>query len=221
MGLVDAFFYLFAALLVGAGAMVIVARNPVHAVLFLILAFFNAAGLFVLLGAEFLAMLLVIVYVGAVAVLFLFVVMMLDVDFAELRAGFIKNAPLGVMVGGLVLAELVMILGFRLVQPAVLAKAASPVPLAGSGLGNTEALGRIIYTQYAYLFEAAGLVLLTAMIGAIVLTLRHKPGVKRQSIAAQVARGRKTAMDVVKVPSGGFNIPPARKETEKVGEGRG
>ena len=224
MGLVDAFFYLFAALLVLSGAMVIVAKNPVHAVLFLILAFFNAAGLFVLLGAEFLAMLLVIVYVGAVAVLFLFVVMMLDVDFAELRAGYIKNAPLGLIIGGIVLAELVMILGFRLVQPTVLAKAAAPAPLAGSGLNNTEALGRIIYTQYAYLFEAAGLVLLTAMIGAIVLTLRHKPGVKRQSIAAQVARGPKTAMEVVKVPSGGFNIPEApksAKETVSVGGGRG
>jgi NADH-quinone oxidoreductase subunit J len=227
MGLVDAFFYLFAALLVLSAALVIVAKNPVHAVLFLILAFFNAAGLFVLLGAEFLAMLLVIVYVGAVAVLFLFVVMMLDVDFAELRAGFIKNAPLGMIIGGIVLAELVMILGFRLVQPSVLAKAAAPAPLAGSGLNNTEALGRIIYTQYAYLFEASGLVLLTAMIGAIVLTLRHKPGVRRQSIAAQVARGPKTAMSVVKLPSGGFDIPDARKEPTKarlpakVGEGRG
>ena len=202
MGLVDAFFYLFAALLLLSGAMVIVAKNPVHAVLFLILAFFNAAGLFVLLGAEFLAMLLVIVYVGAVAVLFLFVVMMLDVDFAELRAGYIKNAPLGLIIGGIVLAELVMILGFRLVQPTVLAKAAAPAPLAGSGLNNTEALGRIIYTQYAYLFEAAGLVLLTAMIGAIVLTLRHKPGVKRQNIAAQNARTPATGMTIVDIKPG-------------------
>ena len=215
MGLVDAFFYLFAALMVLSGALVIVARNPVHAVLFLILAFFNAAGLFVLLGAEFIAMLLIIVYVGAVAVLFLFVVMMLDVDFAELRAGFIRNAPLGLVIGGIVLAELVMILGFRLVQPAVLAKAAAPAPPAGSGLNNTEALGRIIYTQYAYLFEAAGLILLVAMIGAIVLTLRHKPGVRRQSIAAQVARGPKTAMEVVKVPSGGFSIPEKATAKER------
>ena len=207
MGLGDAFFYLFAALMVLSGASMIVAKNPVHAVLFLILAFFNAAGLFILLGAEFIAMLLIIVYVGAVAVLFLFVVMMLDVDFAELRAGFIKNAPLGLIIGGIVLAELVMILGFRLVQPSVLAKAAAPAPLSGVGLTNTAALGRIVYTQYAYLFEAAGLVLLTAMIGAIVLTLRHKPGVRRQSIAAQVARGPKTAMSVVKVPSGGYTIP--------------
>ena len=233
MGLVDAFFYLFAGLMVLSGASVIVAKNPVHAVLFLILAFFNAAGLFVLLGAEFIAMLLVIVYVGAVAVLFLFVVMMLDVDFAELRAGFIKNAPLGLIIGGIVLAELVMILGFRLVQPSVLAKAAAPSPLSGAGLSNTEALGRIIYTQYAYLFEASGLVLLTAMIGAIVLTLRHKPGVRRQSIAAQVARGPKTAMSVVKVKSGEFDIPEfakpttkevvpeARKQPEKAGGDRG
>ena len=222
MGLADVFFYLFAALMVLSGAMVIVARNPVHAVLFLILAFFNAAGLFVLLGAEFIAMLLIIVYVGAVAVLFLFVVMMLDVDFAELRAGFIKNAPLGLIIGGIVLAELVMILGFRLVAPSVLAKAAAPAPLAGAKLTNTAALGQIIYTQYAYLFEAAGLVLLTAMIGAIVLTLRHKPGVKRQSIAAQVARGPKTAMAVVKVGSGEFNIPE-RATGDKVptGGGRG
>ena len=215
MGLGDAFFYLFAALMVLSGASMIVAKNPVHAVLFLILAFFNAAGLFILLGAEFIAMLLIIVYVGAVAVLFLFVVMMLDVDFAELRAGFIKNAPLGLIIGGIVLAELVMILGFRLVQPSVLAKAAAPAPLAGSGLNNTAALGRIIYTQYAYLFEAASLILLVAMIGAIVLTLRHKPGVRRQSIAAQVARGPKTAMEVVKLASGGFNIPEIRPEIRK------
>ena len=214
MPIADAFFYLFAVLTVLSGALVIVAKNPVHAVLFLILAFFNAAGLFVLLGAEFLAMLLVIVYVGAVAVLFLFVVMMLDVDFAELRAGFIKNAPLGLIVGGIVLAELVMVLGFRLVQPGVLAKAAAPAP---AGVSNTAALGRIIYTQYAFFFEVAGLVLLVAMIGAIVLTLRHKEGVKRQSIAAQVARGPKTAMEVVKVPSGGFTIPepPAKKPSRE------
>ena len=222
-----AFFYLFAAITVAAGAMVIVARNPVHAVLFLILAFFNAAGLFVLLGAEFLAMLLIIVYVGAVAVLFLFVVMMLDVDFAELRAGFIKNAPLGLIVGGIVLAELVLVLGFRLVQPTALAKPVAPIPGAAGNVDNTEALGRIIYTQYAYLFEAAGLILFVAMIGAIVLTLRHKQAVKRQSIAAQVARGPKSAMQVVKLPAGGFAIPERRKQdpSEKVivpaGEDRG
>ncbi len=215
MWLADLFFYLFAALAVLSGAMVILARNPVHAVLFLILAFFNAAGLFVLLGAEFIAMLLIIVYVGAVAVLFLFVVMMLDVDFAELRAGYVKNAPLGLLIAGIVLAELVMVLGFRLIQPTALAKAAAPIPAAAAKIGNTEALGRILYTQYAYYFEAAGLILFVAMIGAIVLTLRHKPGVRRQSISAQVARGPKTAMEVVKVPSGGFNIPEPRKQDLK------
>ena len=227
MWLADAFFYLFAVLAVASGSAVILAKNPVHAVLFLILAFFNAAGLFVLLGAEFLAMLLIIVYVGAVAVLFLFVVMMLDVDFAELKAGFIKNAPLGMVVAGIVLAELIMVLGFKLVQPTALAKAAAPIPGAASKIGNTEALGRVLYTQYAYFFEAASLILFVAMIGAIVLTLRHKEGVRRQSIAAQVARGPKTAMEVVKVPSGGFSIPAARepsaaetKVPETVGGGR-
>jgi NADH-quinone oxidoreductase subunit J len=220
MWLADAFFYLFAALAVLSGAMVIMARNPVHAVLFLILAFFNAAGLFVLLGAEFLAMLLVIVYVGAVAVLFLFVVMMLDVDFAELRAGFVKNAPLGLVVAGIVLAELIMVLGFRLVQPATLAKAAAPVPTT-AGMHNTKALGAIIYTNYAYLFEAAGLILFVAMIGAIVLTLRHKEGVRRQSIAAQVARGPATAMEVVKIAPGEARIPDREvKEPVGVGENR-
>jgi NADH-quinone oxidoreductase subunit J len=205
--LAAAFFYLFAIMTVAAGSMVIVARNPVHAVLFLILAFFNAAGLFVLLGAEFLAMILVVVYVGAVAVLFLFVVMMLDVDFAELRAGFIKNAPLGAIVGLILLGELILVLGFRFVRPAALATPAAPIPTAGSGITNTEAIGRVLYTQYVYFFQGAGLILLVAMIGAIVLTLRHKEGVKRQSIAAQVARGKTTAIDVVKVPPGGAVIP--------------
>ena len=213
MTLAALFFYLFAAITVAAGCMVIVARNPVHAVLFLILAFFNAAGLFVLLGAEFLAMILVVVYVGAVAVLFLFVVMMLDVDFAELRAGFIKNAPLGAIVGLILLAELILVLGVRFVRPGALATPAAPVPTAGSGITNTEAIGRVLYTQYAYYFEGAGLILLVAMIGAIVLTLRHKEGVKRQSIAAQVARGKKTAMDVVSVKPGEGIIPQVvRKE---------
>jgi NADH-quinone oxidoreductase subunit J len=206
------FFYLFAAVTVASGFMVIAARNPVHAVLFLILAFFNAAGLFVLLGAEFLAMILVVVYVGAVAVLFLFVVMMLDVDFAELRAGFMKNAPLGALVGLILLVELVLVLGFKLVRPGTLAQAAAPIPSAGSGISNTEALGRVLYTQYVYYFQGAGLILLVAMIGAIVLTLRHKEGVRRQSIAAQVARNPATAMQVVKVKSGESFVPPAGKE---------
>ena len=202
------FFYLFAVLAIASGAMVIFAKNPVHAVLFLILAFFNAAGLFILLGAEFLAMLLVIVYVGAVAVLFLFVVMMLDVDFAELKAGFIKNAPVGIAVGGIVLAELVFLVlgrGFGLTSAGA---PASPTP---PGMSNTAALGQLIYTKYAYFFQASGLVLLTAMVGAIVLTLRHKERVKRQSVAAQVARRPETAIEVVKVPSGGYVIPTAEK----------
>jgi NADH-quinone oxidoreductase subunit J len=202
-----AFFYLFAAMTVAAGAMVIVARNPVHAVLFLILAFFNAAGLFVLLGAEFLAMILVVVYVGAVAVLFLFVVMMLDVDFAALRAGFIKNAPLGAIVGLILLAELILVLGVQIVQPTVLATPAAPIPTAGSGITNTEAIGRVLYTRYVYYFQVAGLILLVAMIGAIVLTLRHKEGVKRQSISRQVARRKVTAMAVVKLKPGEAIVP--------------
>jgi NADH-quinone oxidoreductase subunit J len=210
MNLAALFFYLFAVLTVAAGFMVIAAKNPVHAVLFLILAFFNAAGLFVLLGAEFLAMILVVVYVGAVAVLFLFVVMMLDVDFAELRAGFMKHAPLGAFVGLILLAELVLVLGFRFV-PAVRTRAAgAAAPAPGANVTNTEAIGRILYVEpYVYFFEIAGLILLVAMIGAIVLTLRHKEGVKRQSIAAQVARGKRTAMDVVKVAPGQAIVPAA------------
>jgi NADH-quinone oxidoreductase subunit J len=207
MTLPAVFFYLFAGLTVAAGSMVIMARNPVHAVLFLILAFFNAAGLFVLLGAEFLAMILVVVYVGAVAVLFLFVVMMLDVDFAELRAGFVRNAPLGAVVGLILLGELIMVVGFRVLEPGALALPTAPIPTAGSGITNTEAIGRVLYTKYAYYFEGAGLILLVAMIGAIVLTLRHKEGVKRQSIAAQVARGKNTAIDVVNLPPGGAIVP--------------
>jgi NADH-quinone oxidoreductase subunit J len=204
-----AFFYLFAAIMVASGLMVITARNPVHAVLFLILAFFNAAGLFVLLGAEFLAMILVVVYVGAVAVLFLFVVMMLDVDFAELRAGFIRYAPLGALIGAIVGVELIMVVLSNVVQPGALSTASAPIPPVGSGVTNTEALGRVLYTKYAYFFEAAGLILLVAMIGAIVLTLRHKEGVKRQSIAAQVARRKSAAVEVVKVAPGTATVPPA------------
>ena len=211
MALTAFFFYLFAVLAIVSATMVIVARNPVHAVLFLILTFFNAAGLFILLGAEFLAMLLVIVYVGAVAVLFLFVVMMLDVDFAELKAGTIKNAPIGLVVGGVVLAELVLLFLAR-----GFGGAASVAANAGAaaGLSNTQALGQLIYTKYAYFFQGAGLVLLVAMIGAIVLTLRHREGVKRQSIAAQVARGPATAIELVKVAPGQAIIPPDnRKKT--------
>ena len=206
MALTAGFFYLFAVLAVASAVMVIVAKNPVHAVLYLILAFFNAAGLFVLLGAEFLAMILIIVYVGAVAVLFLFVVMMLDVDFAELKAGFIKNAPVGLLVGGIVLAELILLFvgrGFGL-------GAAHPASAAVAGTSNTQALGLVLYTRYVYYFEVAGLILLVAMIGAIVLTLSHKPGVKRQSIAKQVARTPATGLEIVSVPSGGAVFPADR-----------
>src|SRR6185437_2121405 len=183
MTLSTLFFYLFAGMCVASAFMVIAVKNPVHAVLFLILAFFNAAGLFVLLGAEFLAMILIVVYVGAVMVLFLFVVMMLDVDFAVLKAGFLRYLPVGATVGILLLIELILIAGVWVTAPDVLAQAPSP-----PGMSNTEALGRILYTKYVYLFEAAGLILLVAMIGAIVLTLQHKEGVRRQSIAAQVRR---------------------------------
>lgn len=216
MTFADAFFYLFALVTVASAVMVITARNPVHAVLWLILAFFNAAGLFILLGAEFLAMILVVVYVGAVAVLFLFVVMMLDVDFAELRAGFIKNAPIGLFVGAILFAELFMVLFWRFVAPAKTGLAAAPVP--AQSISNTKAIGLILYKEpFVFYFEVAGLILLVAMIGAIVLTLRHKEGVKRQSISAQNARNRETAMEIVKVPSGGYTIPetgaaPAAKE---------
>jgi len=208
MSLAPLFFYLFAIITVAAGFLVITARNPVHAVLWLILAFFNAAGLFVLLGAEFLAMILVVVYVGAVAVLFLFVVMMLDVDFAALRQGFFRNAPLGALIGIILLIELIMVLGFRLTGE--LQTAAAVVPIPASGITNTEALGRILYTRYIFLFQAAGLILLVAMIGAIVLTLRHKEGVKRQSIAAQSARTPAMAVDTIKVAPGASVIPEGR-----------
>ena len=207
MTLTVGFFYLFATLAVASGAMVIIAKNPVHAVLFLILTFFNAAGLFILLGAEFLAMLLIIVYVGAVAVLFLFVVMMLDVDFAELKAGFIKNAPVGLLVGGIVLAELVALFAGQTLNLG-LGKTLASVPAVG--IDNTRALGLLIYTKYAYFFQGAGLILLTAMIGAIVLTHRRREGVKRQDISVQNARTPATAMEVVKVASGGYVIPAAK-----------
>ena len=209
------FLYLFSALAVASGAGVILAKNPVHAVLFLILAFFNAAGLFVIFGAEFLAMMLVVVYVGAVAVLFLFVVMMLDVDFAELKAGFIKNAPVGVLVGGIVLAELLFVLTARGLTGHMTIPG---VPATPTDVTNTAALGQLLYTRYVYLFEAASLVLIVAMVGAIVLTLRHKEGVKRQSISAQVARTPKTGLEVVKVGSGEYRIPeePSLRQKETV-----
>lgn len=193
------FFYMFSALLVASAFMVIAARNPVHSVLYLILAFVNAAGLFLLLGAEFLAMILVVVYVGAVAVLFLFVVMMLDVDFAELRQGFLQYLPIGAIVAVVFLAELAIVLGAWVIDPALVKTVSAPIP---SGVPNTQALGQVLYTRYVFFFQIAGMVLLVAMIGAIVLTLRERVGVKRQNIADQVARTKKTAMEVRDVAPG-------------------
>ncbi|MBM3570279.1 MAG: NADH-quinone oxidoreductase subunit J [Alphaproteobacteria bacterium] len=189
-------FYLFAAIAVAAGAMVIGARNPVHSVLYLILAFFNAAGLFVLLGAEFIAMILVIVYVGAVAVLFLFVVMMLDINFAEFRQGFHQYLPVGGLIGLILLVELLLVVAGWNLDPDMLSLAAAPTP---AEITNTHAIGQVLYTRYIYLFQAAGLILLVAMIGAIVLTLRARTGVRRQSIAAQLARTRAEAVELRKV----------------------
>jgi NADH-quinone oxidoreductase subunit J len=190
------FFYLFSIVLLGSGMMVITARNPVHSVLFLILAFFNAAGLFILLGAEFLAMILVIVYVGAVAVLFLFVVMTLDIDFSELRAGASRYLAVGLGIGLILLAELVLVVGSFAVAPGAI----QPIP--AEQVTNTAAIGRVLYTKYVYFFELSGAVLLVAMIGTIVLTLRHRVGAKRQDVAEQVGRRREDAMEVVKVQTG-------------------
>ncbi|THD72206.1 NADH-quinone oxidoreductase subunit J [Phenylobacterium sp.] len=191
-------FYLMAAVTLASALAVVSSKNPVHSVLFLIAAFFSAAGLFVLLGAEFLAMLLVVVYVGAVAVLFLFVVMMLDVDFAELRQGFARYMPLGGLIAGGLAIEMII------VSTTVATKGAARLnenPMAsgtaGPGIPNAEAIGRVLYTQYVYFFQAAGMVLLVAMIGAIVLTLRHKPGVKRQIIMDQVLRTPANGMRMV------------------------
>mgnify|MGYP001249492191 FL=1 len=188
------FFYMFSAVMLGAGLMVVVSRNPVFSVLFLILAFFNAAGLFVLIGAEFIAMLLVVVYVGAVAVLFLFVVMMLDINFAEMRAGFQKYLPLGLVVGGILVFELVTAIYGDAFKGASLP--------AMPEISNTRALGNVLYTKYMYLFQVAGLILLVAMIGAISLTMRKRPGVRRQVIAEQNARSRTESVEVVEVPVG-------------------
>jgi len=193
------FFYVFSALVVGSAVMVISSRNPVHSVLFLILAFVNAAGIFMLAGAEFLAMILIVVYVGAVAVLFLFVVMMLDVDFAELKKGTLQYMPVGVLVGGILLLELLMVAGSAFISPRL--AAGSVLPIDGA-ISNTRALGEVLYTRYVFLFEGAGLILLVAMIGAIVLALHHKPNVKRQNVNKQNARTPKTAVKVVKVKSG-------------------
>jgi NADH-quinone oxidoreductase subunit J len=195
------FFYLFAATSVAAAVMVIASKNPVHSVLFLILAFVNGAGLFVLLGAEFLAMILIIVYVGAVPVLFLFVVMMLDVDFAQLRQGFLQYLPIGAFIGIIVLVELLLVVVTWTIGPDVRHAIAAPIPPL-TKTPNTEALGHVLYTRYIYFFQAAGVVLLVAMVGAIVLTLHHKPKVKRQIISDQIARTRRTAIEIVKVRPG-------------------
>ncbi|MDF1599876.1 NADH-quinone oxidoreductase subunit J [Mesorhizobium sp. YIM 152430] len=200
-GLEAIFFYVFAFIMVGAAFMVIASRNPVHSVLYLILTFFNAAGLFLLTGAEFLAMILLIVYVGAVAVLFLFVVMMLDVDFASLKRGALHYAPIGGLVGLILAAELIIVAGGYAFAPEIGAEIAQPIPDPATR-HNTAALGDILYTDYIYFFQIAGLILLVAMIGAIVLTLHHKPGVKRQDIATQVRRTPETAIEVKKVESG-------------------
>ena len=193
-------FYVFAAVATAAGVMVISARNPVHSVLFLILAFFNAAGLFVLLGAEFLAMLLVVVYVGAVAVLFLFVVMMLDINFAELREGFLQYLPIGAVVGIVLLSELVLVGGSWVLSEG---PRETPLPIPDEKMTNTHALGHVLYTDYIYLFQAAGLVLLVAMIGAIVLTHRRRTGVHKQRVATQIDRRKEDTIEVVKFPAGG------------------
>ena len=191
------FFYLFAAMTVASGVMVITARNPVHAVLFLILAFFNAAGLFILMGAEFLAMLLVVVYVGAVAVLFLFVVMMLDIDYADLREGFQRHLPIGLIVGGILLVELLVIFSGPGTTMGVAA--------IDTSRSNTALIGDVIYTDFIFLFQLAGLILLVAMIGAITLTMRHREGVKRQSIAQQNARTRDETITLISVEN---NVAP-------------
>ena len=201
MGVSALFFYMFSAILIASAFMVISSRNPVHSVLFLILAFVNGSGLFIMAGAEFLGLLLIVVYVGAVAVLFLFVVMMLDVDFAELREGFLQYLPIGGLVGLIVLGELLSVLGSWISAPSTASSTAQPIPDVNE-VRNIEALGNILYTEYIFFFQIAGMILLVAMIGAIVLTLHHKPNVRRQDIATQVARDPKTAIQVRKVESG-------------------
>ncbi len=195
-------FYMFAAITVASGVMVISARNPVHAVLYLILAFFNAAGLFLLCGAEFLAMVLVVVYVGAVAVLFLFVVMLLDINFVKIREGFLQYLPTGALIGLVLLVELVLVFGSWSFAPGAPLSVGTHTP-DPSVVTNTDALGRLIYTDYVYLFQAAGLALLVAMIGTIMLTHRSRGGVKKQNIARQNARTKETSVELRKVPNRG------------------
>ncbi len=195
------FFYMFSAIMLASAFMVISSRNPVHSVLFLILAFVNASGLFIMTGAEFLGLLLIVVYVGAVAVLFLFVVMMLDVDFAELREGFLQYLPIGALVGIIFLVELLMVVGTWVAAPNTAGTTGQPIPDVAE-VRNIEALGNILYTDHIFFFQIAGMILLVAMVGAIVLTLRHKPSVRRQNIATQVGRDPKTAIRNVNVESG-------------------
>ncbi|MEE9346572.1 MAG: NADH-quinone oxidoreductase subunit J [Robiginitomaculum sp.] len=189
-------FYLLAGMAIAAAFMVVVAKNPVHSVMFLILTFFSAAGLFVMLGAEFLALLLIMVYVGAVAVLFLFVVMMLDVDFVEMKQGFLQYWPLGAVVGGIVFVEMFLVGALYFRGSDVVAK------LPDDGVSNIRAMGNVIYTEYAFFFEAVGLILLVAMIGAIVLTLRTRSGAKRQDVNKQIARTREDGVELVEIESG-------------------
>ncbi len=208
MNFAEFMFYVFASLTLLSGLMVVLSRNPVHSVLFLIFAFINTAGLFVLMGAEYLAMVLIVVYVGAVAVLFMFVVMMLDVDFAELKAGMVENAPIGIFVAVFLVIELGMVVAtWQFPKNAELAREhpylkGTEVNAAMDGPNNVEALGLILYTDYVHYFQIAGMILLVAMIGAIILTFRERKGVKRQDVAAQVARKREDAAEVVKVPTG-------------------
>ncbi|MCW5737556.1 MAG: NADH-quinone oxidoreductase subunit J [Enhydrobacter sp.] len=194
-------FYVFAAVTVASGTMVVVSRNPVYSVLFLILAFFNAAALFVLIGAEFIAMILVIVYVGAVAVLFLFVVMMLDINMSKLKEGFLDYLPIGAMIGAALLAEILFGLGVWGSGASDTVQAFNSAGIPPAAIDNTRAIGQVLYTQYFYLFQVSGLVLLVAMIGAIVLTLRNRPGVRRQRVSDQLYRSKEETMTVVKVPS--------------------
>jgi NADH-quinone oxidoreductase subunit J len=200
-GVQAAFFYLFAFIAIGSAFMVIAGRNPVHSVLFLILAFVNVAALFLLAGAEFLALILIVVYVGAVAVLFLFVVMLLDVDFTELRAGVASYAPIGTLIGLVFAAELIVVLAGYALSPKLAASTSLPIPPL-SERNNTEALGDVLYTTYVFFFQIAGLILLVAMVGAIVLTLRRREGIQRQDVSRQVARTPETAIELVKVKSG-------------------
>ena len=193
------FFYLFACICVASAVMVIASRNPVHSVLWLILAFVNAAGLFMLMGAEFLAFILIVVYVGAVAVLFLFVIMMLDLDFAEIKRGVLQYLPFGLLIGGILLIELLLVAGTWTIGGG--APHAGAVPIVAD-VTNTEALGLVLYTRYVYFFEAAGMILLVAMVGAIVLTLEHKVRVKRQNISVQNNRMPADAIEIVKVRVG-------------------